>query len=589
MSDFIYSTKNIDRVCMTNALHSIYEKDFPQVSYFSGSWGSLGFTKNIYNGYEPFETKQYLVVVIGGPLLTFKENSFIKQKNSNIGTKAIFERWKSGNIIWDEDLNGPFSVLIINKTQQEVICITDIMSFIPIFKYYNNNHYTLSSHIDMISSVSKKSSDFDDVSLVDFILHGTVTFPYTIFKDIYQIQPASIHVYAQNSNELKIKSYWEPHETNKCTDMNQTAKYLRKCLNSNINMVTSQTTNIAQFISGGEDSRTLSGLLKDINRDAYIYLDSMNREGKIAKIIADKYNANFKPTTRDQYHYLNILEKCSDLIGSGAEYHHAHTYGFHKNLEKYDAVYGGLFSDALLKGARIKKTKLTNKFIFLPNRKNKTNLINENLSNELFDKKIIEELKERRNNHLYYIKTYRKESAEEWFELWPSSMNRNIPNIHANRRLFKSYEPFLSNEIVKVSARIPQKWKLNRNLFNMIARPYLKTSKWVLHGDGWYPYYSYKFNAIISFITWTNRQMGKRIGYIKGNQGPWASWKKIINSEKWEQKVSDYSIGLSYINKMFKEKLNDNKLKDELSTLQYIAFTQVLYQLQKRYTNEKET
>src|SRR5699024_12696651 len=102
-----------------------------------------------------------------------------------------------------------------------------------------------------------------------------------------------------------------------------------------------------------------------------------------------------------------------------------------------------------------------------------------------------------------------KESAEEWVELWPSSMNRNIPNIHANRRLFKSYEPFLSNEIVKVSARIPQKWKLNRNLFNMIAKPYLKNSKWVLHGDGWYPYYSYKFNLIIIFITCITRQIVK--------------------------------------------------------------------------------
>src|SRR5699024_5063317 len=224
-----------------------------------------------------------------------------------------------------------------------------------------------------------------------------------------------------------------------------------------------------------------------------------------------------------------------------------------------------------------------------PNKKNKTNLLNENLSNEIFDKKIIDELKERRNNHYYYIKTYRKESAEEWFELWPSSMNRNIPNIHANRRLFKSYEPFLSNEIVKVSARIPQKWKLNRELFNIMAKPYLKRSKWVLHGDGWYPYFSSKTNLIVSFITWTYRQIGKRVGFIKGNQGPWASWKKIIYSEKWERKVSDYSIGLSYINKLVKERLNDIKLKSELSTLQYIAYTQVLYQLQKRCTNEKES
>src|SRR5699024_10980461 len=118
MSDFIFSTRNIERLCMSNALHSIYEKEFPQVSYFIGSWGSFGFTKYIYNGYEPYETEQYIIVVIGGPLLSFINNEFINKENNNFGTKNIFERCKSGHIIWDEDLNGPFSVVIINKTKQ---------------------------------------------------------------------------------------------------------------------------------------------------------------------------------------------------------------------------------------------------------------------------------------------------------------------------------------------------------------------------------------------------------------------------------------------------------------------------------------
>lgn len=588
MSDFIYSTKVIDKTCMRNALHSIYNEDLPKESYFQGPWGSLGITKNIYNGYEPLVTTQYIMVVIGGPLLTFRENDFIKEENSNLGTKAIFERWKSGKIIWDQDLNGPFCVLIINKETSDVICITDIMSFIPIYKYSNDNHYTLSSHVDMISIVTNKTNDFDEVSLADFILHGTVTYPYTSFKDVYQIQPASEHVYFHMNNEIKVKSYWEPYETNKYTDINKTANMLRESLRSYIKLVTLQTKNIAQFISGGEDSRTLSGFLKDMNRDSYIYLDKMNREGKIARKIADKYNANFKLATREKFHYLYIMEDCTDLIGSGAEYHHAHTYGFHKKLCIYDAVFGGLFSDALLKGARIKKTKLTKKYIFFPDRKSKTNLINEKLSNNNFSNNIVESIKIRRKNHLEYIKKYRTETVEEWFELWPSSMNRNIPNIHANRRLFKSYEPFLSTEIVKISSRVPQSWKLNRRLFHKIAKPYLKQSKWTLHSDGWYPYFSFRANSFISFFTWIYRQIGKRIGFIKGNQGSWAAWKTIINSEQWRNQVNGYFFSLSDITKDFNNDLNEFRLKKEYSVLQYIAFTQVLYQLQKRYKNEEE-
>src|SRR5699024_11752559 len=97
----------------------------------------------------------------------------------------------------------------------------------------------------------------------------------------------------------------------------------------------------------------------------------------------------------------------------------------------------------------------------------------------------MDNLKARRIRHLKFIKEYRKESAEEWFELWPSSMNRNIPNLHANRRLFKSYEPFLSNEIVNVIADTLQRWKLNKKLFHKTSKTYLISSKCILHFDVW--------------------------------------------------------------------------------------------------------
>ena len=73
----------------------------------------------------------------------------------------------------------------------------------------------------------------------------------------------------------------------------------------------------AQFLSGGEDSRTLLGLIpSDLKRDAFIFLDSMNREGRTAQKAARAYGANFHVGFRSPTHYLEILEEASDL-GSG--------------------------------------------------------------------------------------------------------------------------------------------------------------------------------------------------------------------------------------------------------------------------------
>ena len=218
---------------------------------------------------------------------------------------------------------------------------------------------------------------------------------------------------------------------------------------------------------------------------------------------------------------------------------------FHKSckLNEYSAVFGGLFSDALLKGARIKKIRGSSRFPFLPDIKNKNYSAGNSIKSNLFSIDVLEELTKRRRDHLNYIKSFRNESADEWFELWPSSMNMNIPNLHANRRLFRSYEPFMANDIVKLSASVPQSWKLNRRLFHKAVKPFLKPTKWLLHGDGWLPYYPWYINSFIQFVFWGGRHVGKRIGLIRGNQGPWGEWSVILNSREWEQYLQEYSKG----------------------------------------------
>jgi len=67
-------------------------------------------------------------------------------------------------------------------------------------------------------------------------------------------------------------------------------------------------------------------------------------------------------------------------------------------------------------------------------------------------------------------------------------MRATVPNIYVNRRLF-SYEPFLGNGVVRISSAVPVGWKLNRKLFNRAMRPFLKQSRFIVHGDGWFPYY----------------------------------------------------------------------------------------------------
>src|SRR5699024_4314100 len=357
-----------------------------------------------------------------------------------------------------------------------------------------------------------------------------------------------------------------------------------------VSKLTSETGDIAQFLSGGEDSRMLSGILYEHERDGHIFLDDINREGKIARKVAEIYDVNLRITTRNPMHYFKILQNCSTLVGSGSQYHHAHTYGFHKScqLDKYTAVFGDLLSDALIKGFRIKKIKGSGRFPFIPDIRSKNRNISSSLNSKIFRKKFLNKIKYRRQSHFDYIKSLRKDSAAEWFMLWPISMNSSSPNIHANRRLFCSYEPFISAEIVKLSASVPQAWKTNRKLFHRAAKPYLKRSKWLFHGKGTLPYYSWKLNTFVQFIVWCYRQVAERTGILKGNQGPWGDWKRMVISDEWNNFINIYEKNKQTI--PFKNsEINIRELlsNKELKVSQYVNLSQVLYEIDRNNSSYK--
>lgn len=585
MSDFIYSKNRIEKGKLTREIQKIYHDDKPLVQEYHGGWGSLAVSQNLYNGFHPYETKDYIFVVIGGPILSYRENEFLKENRGNTGTKAIFSKWLKNDIVWDKDLSGPFAIFVINKKSFNVHIVTDLMSFIPVYIYQESDDMIVSTHVDILANVSKRINNIDVVSYADFILHSVVTFPYTVYKGIYQINPASEHDITYETNEINTHSYWGPTEEYRYNSIEDAAIELRENLQKYVKSITDNVDDIAQFISGGEDSRTLSALLCGYPREAFIFLDSMNREGEVARKAANAYGADFKLKTRTKTHYINIIPECSDLVGSGSQYHHAHTFGFHKSckLINYSAVFGGLFADALLKGARITKIRGSKRFPFIPDIKDPNHSSCDTANSSILIPEILNELTKRRVAHLSYVKSFRNESAEEWFELWPSSMNMNIPNLHANRRLFRSYEPFMANDIVKLSAAIPQEWKLNRKLFHRAVKPLLKPTKWLLHGDGRLPYFTWRINTIVQFIIWASRQVGKRTGLIKGNQGPWGEWRKVLKSKDWERTIEKYSSGFDEISSVFREKdINKIMNKSNLSIFQKLNLMQSLYQVSNK-------
>lgn len=553
MSDFLFSSQSQLSGSLAASLSTIYlHKEHVVVcNEFHGEWGSLAVATSRYHGFQPVETESHICVVIGGPVLYFQDNDFIAESDPQAGTRAILGHWLVGKADWSEDLSGPFIILVIDKQSAQVQCITDMMMFIPLYQYSDNGSVFWGTHTDALARACGEQGDFDEASLVDFILHHAATYPYTVYRNIRQCQPGSVHHWSGKENGTGILAqaqyYWQPLERNLHEALDEAATYLRKGVQGYIDRVTGSLSHVAQFISAGEDSRVLAGMLpKRLQRDAYVFLDNMNREGNLAERVAQTYGAYFKPDYRSKTHYLEILTEASDLVGSGHQYHHAHALGFNRthNLDAYRAVFGGYISDALLKAQFAKKPRWVKKLPFLPQVATRGETRTKRVSNSLFSSKVLDEITRRRRAHFSQIEAIRPNSAHEWFELWPATMRVGIPTLYSNRRLFASHEIFMAKESVKVAAGVPVRWKLNRRLFNRAFRPALKKTQFVFHGDGRLPYYPWWVNSPLQFSAWLMKKLRKiaqSAGIEQKNQGPWADWRNIVNSPGWKKDIARYT------------------------------------------------
>jgi len=584
MSDFIFSSKTKERGELSKEIRSIYKENIPWINEYHGEWGSLAVSRNLYNGFDPIENNKHILIMIGGPILTFTDNKFINGKDNSYGTKIIYNKFEK--MKWDEDLSGPYVIFLINKKFKTIKIVTDIMSFIPVYISMKGDEKYIGTHIDSLAKISGNNVEIDLISITDLIINGYVTFPYTTYKDIRQLAPACIHEWNIGDDKYKYSYYWIPMEKIEYKNIKIAALDLKKYLKNFIDSVTEDMDNIGTFITGGEDSRLILSLLpKNKKCDSFIYLDRYNREGRIAKKASKIFNANFNIYYRSKTHYLDILPECSDFVGSCSQYVHSHTYKLYKesNLLDYKAVFGGFLSDCLIKAIDIKKYDMYD-FILIQyvhtlfdkiSNKSQKNMIN------IIDNEIINKINKRHMDYLKRIKEIRGKSAENWFRLWPMSMNEAMPYFYCNRRLFRIYEPFMSNEVVKFSASVPQKWKISRRLFNIIARDSLKPSKYLIHTEGWMPSLPWYFNIFISRFYKILFKLLKTFRIEKTNQGPWFDPKELFREDIWNKLVIRYTNNHTSMEEIFKSDIKNLLLYSELDYIQKITILQVLYFLNK--------
>lgn len=581
MSDFVFSSSSHSAAELKEALQSIDTSQETPVRVFSGFWGSLGVLENHYAGFQPLETATHIAVVIGGPLLQFAENDFLDEADSSKGTEAVLGRLLSGEMQWDEDLSGPFAAFFLEKDSGAFTYVTDLLMFIPIYSFENEEVITLGSHVDVVARIAGQEQKLDLTSLADFVLNHVVTYPYTCYREIRQAEAGTIHTYSDiaSSRQKSTKTYWLPREETNYESLPAAAELLRQGLLKDVATISSGTKQVAAFVSAGEDSRSILGSIPEgVACDGFTYLYGSPRDRAIARQVTETFQVKHTVSAQPYHYYLDILTEASTLVGSGHQYSHAHVVGFMEEwkLREYRAVLGGYLSDSLLKGLFSRKHRGRGLLSWLPEFPRSGETHTRRQQSELFTEAVLDEVQNRKREHMARVQEIRPKTAHEWFGIWPATMQLTFPNFLATRRLFRSYEPFMGKNSVKIGAGVPLTWKLNRRMFNRAVRPLLKPTRWIFHADGHLPYFPFWFNMPFVFLDKLKKTLVKAYHAftcaITRKETPWQRRRASKTDAEWIAAFDKFEGSYDSM----KEILKDSSARKKLSSRQTRNLLQLL-------------
>lgn len=589
MSDFLLATGPFNKQQLHRAWTSLCsEPNVVPKFQTEGKWGALLASNNQYPGFAPIETEENIVVVIGGPIVALTENPLPSKIEPDAKfSNAILDAWRERHIVrWDQDLSGPFAILIVDKQSNTVHVVTDILSFIPVFYSVPKQRPTsiiLGTRVDDVARLASRQSDYDLVSAVDFVRRANICFPYTTYQDVWEVPPASSLSHDGSGNECMVESYWQPKEEYPFRSIHDAADVLEKEFTAHIGRILDGKTKCACFLSGGEDSRAVaSAVARRLTPDCFIFVEGPHLEARVAENVARRLGCQLRVGTRKLDHYVRQFEAGVSLIGSQAEVLNLHTNAFVSQfgLDTYDAVFGGFWSDTLLKGlfCPLITTQLGDLEVRPARLAHRSSGVSLEIPPETpFDFEKLRAQKERRIRYFEHVREFRPQTAVEWQRFWPITNMRETACFQGDRRLFRSYEPFAAANVVKLARAVPIEWKLNHRLFRLGMRRVFGSVGWIPHASGRVPRAPFFLNVPLEFGVRLWRFVQRRLGrQDASNTGPWPIWERVVQTPAFTQLVAKHEGQFDAVRGIFRLEYGELMETHKLSLLEKFAVLQIL-------------
>ncbi len=265
-------------------------------------------------------SKRY-VLVFNGEIYNFKDLQMqIMSKNKlHIfrGTSdteillASFELFGVNKTL--KSIRGMFAIALYDQLERKIFLARDRAGEKPLYYSVNNNCLFFASELKCFSHFTDLKINKKALNL--FIAQGNIPSPFSIFSNVFKLEPG--HIIEFRSGDLIKKKFWEiePIENIASNSFQENFKIFEKTFLSAVNEQMASDVPLGAFLSGGLDSSSVVAAMQEqsiakVKTHTISYDEFGYDESDAARLIATHLG-----TDHNEYHFTSkdALELIPDL------------------------------------------------------------------------------------------------------------------------------------------------------------------------------------------------------------------------------------------------------------------------------------
>ncbi len=271
--------------------------------------------------------KNVVGIVFNGEIYNFGElkEELIKDGykfTTKTDTEVILASYVKYGYDCVQRFNGMWAFCIIDFDKNILFCSRDRLGKKPFYYYSKDGQFMFASELKAILEFKDlRINSFKNLNkqAIDFYFSlGYIPSPHTVYNHVFKLEPRQNLVFDLNKKSLKKWYYYEIPDYDPIHDEKKLIEEGRKILTDAVKMRMIADVPVGAFLSGGLDSTTIVGVMKDFtnlkNLNTFsIGFDGEFDETKYINIAKDYFKTNHHPLYFKEDDFRTLIDKYADI------------------------------------------------------------------------------------------------------------------------------------------------------------------------------------------------------------------------------------------------------------------------------------